>query len=201
MRQAIRHLKAADPVLRGLIEQIGPYRIEYSPPDFETLAKAIVLQQLSGKVAAKIFARLVALARDGRLTPEALLAIAPEQLRALGLSRLKIAYLREAALHAAEGRLEFDRLSELSDQEVIERLTAIRGVGLWTVQMFLIFALRRPDVLPATDLGIRAAVRQAYGYPELPRPAEVERLGERWRPYRSVASWYLWRSLEDQAGL
>ena len=201
MREALRHLKAADAVMRRLIEQIGPYGIEYSPADYQTLAKAIVLQQLSGKAAACIFARLVESTGDGRLTPEALLRLGPARLRRLGLSRQKIAYLQGLARRTLAGEIDFSALALLPDDEVVRRLTALKGIGLWTVQMFLIFALRRPDVMPATDLGIRAAVRRAYGFPQSPQPAEILRLAEPWRPYRSVASWYLWRSLEDQAGL
>lgn len=187
--------------MAGLIARIGPYRIRYSPPNYQTLAKAIVLQQLSGKVAAKIFARLLEAAPDGELTPGAILELPPQRLRAIGLSRQKIAYLRELARRTLAGEVDFAALKGLPDEEVVRRLTAIRGIGLWTVQMFLIFALRRPDVMPSEDLGIRAAVRKAYGYPSLPAAREVDRLAERWRPYRTVAAWYLWRSLEDQEGL
>lgn len=201
MRKAIRHLKSADPVLRRLIEDVGPYRIEYSPPTYQTLAKAIVLQQLSGKVAAQIFRRLLAAAGDGELTPERMLALNPAELRSLGLSRQKIAYLRDVAERAITGALDFQELACAPDEEVVRRLTAIKGIGLWTAQMFLIFALRRPDIMPSEDLGIRAAVRKAYGLARLPTAREVDALAERWKPYRSVAAWYLWRSLEDQAGL
>lgn len=184
-----------------LIERVGPYRIEYSPPAYQTLVKAIVLQQLSGKVASKIFARLLEAGGNGELTPEAVLALDAGRLRALGLSRNKTACIRELACRTLAGELDFPALEKLPDGEVIRRLTAFKGVGLWTAQMLLIFALRRPDVMPSGDLGIRAAVRKAYARAELPSPAEVDRLAEGWRPYRSVASWYLWRSLEDQAGL
>lgn len=201
MRKALIHLAAVDPVMRDLIRSVGPYRIQYSPPNFQTLAKAIVLQQLSGKVAAKMFARLVEAAGDGELTPQAVLELAPARLRQLGLSRQKIAYLRELAERTLAGEVDWEGLKKLPDEEVTRRLTALKGVGVWTVQMFLIFALRRPDVMPSGDLGIRAAVRKAYRYRELPSPAEVDRLAEPWRPYRTVAAWYLWRSLEDQAGL
>lgn len=201
MRKALKHLKAADAVMGRLIEQIGPYRIEYSPPNFHTLAKAIVLQQLSGKAAARIFARLVEACGDGELRPAALLELSVARLRSLGLSRQKISYLRELAQRTLAGEIRWRTLARLPDEEVGRRLTQVKGIGLWTVQMFLIFALRRLDVLPSGDLGIRAAVRRAYGFPQMPGPAEIERLGEAWRPYRSVASWYLWRSLEDQAGL
>lgn len=201
MRKALAHLAEVDPVMRDLIRRIGPYRIQYSPANFQTLVKAIVLQQLSGKVAARMFARLVEAAGDGELTPQAVLALELASLRELGLSRQKIAYIRDLAERTLAGEVDFESLSKLPDEEVMRRLTAVKGIGRWTVQMFLIFALRRRDVMPSADLGIRAAVRRAYGYRELPSPAEVDRLAEAWRPYRTVASWYLWRSLEDQAGL
>jgi len=201
MQKALRHLKAADPVMARLIAEIGGYRIEYSPPNYQTLARAIVLQQVSGKAADRIFARLLECCPDGELTPKALLGLPLEKLRAAGLSRQKIAYLRELARRTLAGEVDFAALKKLPDEEVTRRLTALKGIGVWTVQMFLIFALRRPDVMPSGDLGIRAAVRKAYGYDSLPSPREVERLAEAWRPYRSVAAWYLWRTLEDKAGL
>ncbi|MEK7407863.1 MAG: DNA-3-methyladenine glycosylase 2 family protein [Acidobacteriota bacterium] len=187
--------------MRRLIERIGPYRIEYSPPAFETVARTIVLQQLSGKAAATIYGRLVAATGDGRLTPEAVLKATPAALRAAGLSQQKVAYIRDVAARTLAGEIDFAALRRLPDKQVMRLLTAIKGVGVWTVHMFLIFALRRLDVMPSGDLGIRAAVRKAYGYAETPTPAEVDRRAEKWRPYCSVASWYLWRSLEDQAGL
>ncbi len=201
MRKAIAALKAADPVMAGLIERVGPYRIRYLDPDFETLAKSIVYQQLSGKVAATIFGRLQAAAGDGRLTPQALLKLSPARMRALGLSRQKIGYLRDIARHALNGSADFASLPGMSDEQAIEVLTRLKGVGVWTAHMFLIFALRRKDVLPVGDLGIRAAVRKAYDLPEMPTPRQVEEIGERWRPYRTVASWYLWRSQEPDANL
>ncbi len=187
--------------MRRLIEQIGPYRIRFSEPRYETLVKSIVLQQLSGKVASVIFQRLVAAAGNGCLSPEAVLSLTPDQMRAIGLSRPKIAYIRDLAERTRAGEIDFETLEKLPDEEVLRRLTAVKGIGVWTVQMFLIFALRRVNVMPSGDLGIRAAVRKAYGFPELPKPSEVEKLAQKWRPYCTVASWYLWRSLEDQAGL
>lgn len=201
MRKAILHLKKSDPVLRGLIEQIGPYAIEFLEPDFATLVKAIVYQQLSGKVASVIFDRLAAAAGDGQLTAEAVLELRPRQMRALGLSRQKIAYIRDLAERTASGEVDFAALEKLPDEAVYERLTRLKGIGEWTVQMFLIFALRRANVLPSADLGIRAAVRKAYGYAEAPPPSEIEELAQKWRPYCTVAAWYLWRSLETKAGL
>jgi DNA-3-methyladenine glycosylase II len=197
MRKAIRHLRQADPILAGIIERVGPCRIQYAEPDFETLARSIVFQQLSGKSARAIFARLKAAAggADGRMSPEGLLALGTEAIRAIGLSRQKEGYLRDLAERVTAGRIDFARLRRLPDPAVIQHLTAVKGVGVWTAQMFLIFALRRPDVLAVGDLGIRTAVRKAYRMRTLPPPARLERLGARWRPYRSVACWYLWRSL------
>jgi DNA-3-methyladenine glycosylase II len=201
MRKALLHLKKADPVLRGLIEQIGPYAIEFLEPDFATLVKAIIYQQLSGKVSSVIFDRLAAAAGDGNLTPAAVLKLSPRKMRALGLSRQKIAYIRDLAARTQSGELDFAALLDLHDEAVCQRLTSLKGIGTWTVQMFLIFGLRRLDVLPSADLGIRAAVRRAYGFAELPKPSEIEELARKWRPYCTVASWYLWRSLEEKAGL
>jgi len=201
MRQAIRHLQAADPVMGAIIAQVGPYRIEFRDPAFETLVRAIVYQQLSGRVAQVIFARLLGAVPEGRLTPEGVLALRPAKMRALGLSKQKTAYIRDLARQTRDGAVDFAELLTLPDAEVIERLTRVKGVGVWTAHMFLIFALRRTNVLPTGDLGIRAAIRKAYGLAELPKPNEIEVLGERWHPYCTVAAWYLWRSLEPNANL
>ncbi|MGQ9633235.1 MAG: DNA-3-methyladenine glycosylase family protein [Bryobacteraceae bacterium] len=201
MKRAIEALSAADPVLAELIRKTGAYRIRYLDPDYEALAKAILYQQLSGKVAAVIFDRVRQAAGNGRLTAESVLQLTPAKMRSLGLSRQKISYLRELAEKERSGEVDFAALRRKQDEEVIRVLTRLKGVGRWTADMFLIFALRRKDVLPSGDLGIRAAVQKAYGLPQLPTPAEVEAIGERWRPWRTVASWYLWRSLEPDANL
>lgn len=193
MRKAIEHLRNCDPVLASIIDRVGAYRPKYMDPNFHSLARAIVYQQLSGKVASVIFARLAAAAGDP-LRPARLLALSSEELRAIGLSKQKAAYIRDLA--AQSRRIAFHRLPSLDDAAVIERLTQVKGIGVWTAQMFLIFALRRPDVFPTLDLGVRAAIKRAYALPALPRPEELERIGAPWRPWRSVASWYLWRSLE-----
>ena len=200
MKEALVHLKRADPVLNRIIEQVGAYRIEFRDPTFETLVKSIVYQQLSGRVASVIFGRLVE-AAGGRVTPESILKLRPVRMRAAGLSGQKTAYIRDLARHTRDRRVVFEELAALSDDHVIERLTQVKGIGVWTVHMFLIFALRRPNVLPTGDLGIRNAVRKAYGMAELPKPAEIEMLAEAWRPFRTVASWYLWRSLEPNGNL
>ena len=194
MRKAISHLKASDPVLRAIIERVGPCRIEYREPDFSSLARAIVYQQLHGKAAAAIFGRVLELAgRKGQLTATGLLRTPVKKLRAAGLSASKAAYLLDLAEKTASGALRFDRLHKLPEDEVIAALTQVKGIGEWTAHMFLIFALRRPNILPVGDYGVRAAVRDAYSLPDLPTPAELEKIARPWHPHCSVAAWYMWR--------
>jgi DNA-3-methyladenine glycosylase II len=193
---ALEHLRRADPVLCEIINRVGDYRIEFREPSFESLVRSIVFQQLSGRVARVIFDRL-ATAAGGKLTPQNILKLRPARMRSAGLSAQKTAYIRDLARHARDGKVVFEQLPHLSDNQVIEQLTIVKGIGVWTAHMFLIFALRRPDVLPTGDLGIRAAVRKAYGLEELPKPIDIETLAKSWRPYCTVASWYLWRSLEN----
>jgi DNA-3-methyladenine glycosylase II len=196
MRQAIRHLQAADPVMDGIIRRVGPYRIEFRDPGFQTLVRSIVYQQLSGRVAQVIFGRLVAAVPGGLLTPANILALRPAKMRKLGLSKQKTAYIRDLARHTRDGTVDFAALPALPDAEVIERLTKVKGVGVWTAHMFLMFALRRTNVLPSGDLGVRMAIQKAYNLPELPSAGEIETIGQRWHPYCTVAAWYLWRSLD-----
>jgi DNA-3-methyladenine glycosylase II len=200
MKKAIQHLKRSDPVLSAIICRVGEYSIQFRDPDFEALVKSIVSQQLSGRVATVIFGRLSA-ALNGKITPAGILKLRPSKMRALGLSGSKTAYIRDLARHTRDGAIVFEELADLPDEEVIARLTKVKGIGVWTAHMFLIFALKRTDVLPIGDLGIRNAMRKAYGMAEPPTPAEMEALAKRWRPYCSVASWYLWRSLENEAAL
>ncbi|MGB9455084.1 MAG: DNA-3-methyladenine glycosylase [Bryobacteraceae bacterium] len=200
MQEAIHHLRRSDPVLAGIIDRVGDYRIEFRDPDFETLVKSIVYQQLSGRVASVIFDRL-ARATGGKITPANILKLRPARMRAVGLSGQKTEYIRDLARHTRDGLVRFEELPKLADEEVMARLTAVKGIGVWTAHMFLIFALRRHDVLPTGDLGIRNAIRQAYGLKALPLPGEIEVMAERWRPFCTVASWYLWRSLEPNANL
>src|SRR5262249_4855047 len=148
-----------------------------------------------GKVAKVILGRLIE-AVDGQVTPERILKLRPARMRKLGLSTQKTAYIRDLARHTRDGKLVFEDLSELPDQAVIERLTQVKGIGVWTAQMFLMFALRRHDILPTGDLGVRNAIRKAYNLAELPTPAAIEEIAREWHPWCSVASWYLWRSLE-----
>lgn len=199
MRKAIDHLKQADPVLAEIIEKAGPYRIRYHEPCFASLASSIIYQQLSGRVAGAIQGRVDAAMPEGRMTPEGVLGLEETALRGCGLSGQKTKYLRHLAECTVKGDVRFEELPGLSDEEVIERLTVVKGVGEWTAHMFLIFTLRRPDVLPTGDLGVRSAMRRAYRMRALPKPERMEKIAAKWRPYRSVASWYLWRSLENGA--
>ena len=197
MQRAIRHLKWVDPVLGEIIERVGPCKIQYAEPDFETLVRSIVFQQLSGKAARTIFARLKGALGDGsRMAPREVLALAPARMQRIGLSRQKAKYVRDLAERNEAGLIDFPRLAVLSDDEVIQRLTTVKGIGVWTAHMFLIFALRRPDILATGDLGIRSAVRRAYRLRKLPTPARVEQLGARWHPHSSIASGSSRRSAE-----
>jgi len=197
--KAIAALRKSDPVLRELIDEVGPLGDFFAgrPTDhYGMLVRSIVGQQLSTRAAAAIYGRLQERFGGRPPTPEEVLADDPDELRtAAGLSHAKVRYLRSLAEHILDGSLQLDRLSALPDDEVMAALTAVSGIGPWSAQMFLMFHLRRPDVLPSGDLGIRRAVMIRYGLPAMPKPAEVDAIGERWRPYRSLASMYLWRSL------
>jgi DNA-3-methyladenine glycosylase II len=188
----------ADPVLAAVIRQVGPCRLaERQPSDHLTaLVIAIVNQQLSTKAAATIFSRLVALFPDDAISGvDTIARLDDDRLRGVGLSRQKIGYLRDLCAHIHEGRLRLDELDAVDDAGVADRLTAVKGFGRWTADMFLIFRLHRPDVLPVGDLGIVKAVQRVYRLRTRPDAKRLVAIGESWRPYRSVASWYLWRSL------
>lgn len=201
MRKAVSHLKQVCPVMSGIIERWGPPKMDYLEPDFKTLARCIVGQQLSGKAARTIFARFEAACGRAGVAPGPILKLGPEGLRPLGLSTQKSAYLMDLAEKTRARQLRFDRLEKMADDEVIEHLTQVKGVGVWTAQMLLMFALRREDVFPTGDLGIRNAIQKAWAMDAPPKPARMEEIAEPWRPYRTLACWYLWRSLENQAGL
>ena len=195
MRKAILHLKKSDPVLAAIIEKVGPYRINYDEPAFASLAEAIVYQQLHGKAAATIFKRLTDLG-GLPLTPAGILKLSEEQMRGVGLSKQKLSYLRDLAAKTQSGELDFSRLADFPDAEVIKHLTQVKGIGVWTAHMLLMFSLRRTDVLPTGDLGIQMAIRKHYRKRKLPKPHHMEKIAKCWSPYRSVACWYLWRSLD-----
>jgi len=194
---AAAHLRAADPVLARVIDRVGPIDRRADPDVWQSLVGAIVGQQLSVRAAATIEARVAAL--GGETFPDArmLLELDEERLRRCGLSRAKTRYVRDLAARWLDGRLPHARLERMADEEVIEALTEVHGVGRWTAEMVLIFSLGRPDVLPVGDLGFREAVRRSYGLDQRPAPAELQALGEPWRPFRSAATLYLWRSLKS----
>lgn len=200
-RRARAHLRRVDPVLGRLIDTVGPYR----PADrtggshFHALIRAIVFQQLSGKAASTIHARFLDLYPDRSPSPEAILATPDDRLRAAGLSRQKIAYLRDLANHVHTGALPLDHVHTLGDAELIAHLVQVKGIGKWTAQMFLMFKLGRADVLPELDLGIQNAIKRAYRKRRV-TPKDVLRIGAKWSPYASIACWYLWRSLDNGAG-
>jgi DNA-3-methyladenine glycosylase II len=195
MRKAVTHLKKSDPVLRAIIERVGPCRMEFGPAEFSSLAEAIVYQQLNGKAAVTIFNRFAALAGEP-ITPEGILKLSDEQLRSAGLSKQKSAYLKDLAAKTASGLLDFSRLPELTDEEAIKHLTQVKGIGVWTAHMFLMFSLRRPNVLPTGDYGVQVAVKKYYRKRRLPKPKDMEKIARAWEPYRSIACWYMWRSLD-----
>jgi DNA-3-methyladenine glycosylase II len=195
MRKAINHLKKSDSVLAGIIERIGPCRIEFGEPTFASLAEAIVYQQLNGKAALTIFNRFADLA--GRpLMPEGILKLTEAQMRSAGLSKQKLSYIRSLAELTARGEVEFHRFPDMPDEKVIEELTRVKGVGTWTAQMFLMFTLRRMDVLPTGDFGIQMAMRKHYRKRKIPKPAVMEKIARPWSPYRTIACWYLWKSID-----
>jgi DNA-3-methyladenine glycosylase II len=195
MRKAINHLKKSDPVLRAIIDRVGPCRMEFGEPVFHSLAEAIVYQQLNGKAAVTIFKRFAALAGEP-LTPGGIAKLTDEQMRSVGLSKQKSSYLRDMAERAIRGELNFTRLSEMTDEEVIKHLTQVKGVGVWTAHMFLMFTLKRPNVLPTGDFGVQMAIKKHYNKRKLPKPLQMEKIAKCWEPYRSIACWYLWRSLD-----
>jgi len=217
MRKAVGHLRKSDPVLRAIIEHIGPCRMQFSEPQFHSLAEAIVYQQLNGRAAETIFKRFAALAGEP-LTSQGVLRLNDEQMRSAGLSKQKTGYLKDLAAKTDAGVLDFARLQMLPDAEVIEHLTQVKGIGIWTAQMFLIFSLRRENILPTGDFGVRMAMYKHYlevhrakaGKKSaaakksrkrkitLPNPQQMEKIAKCWEPYRSVACWYLWRSLDTK---
>lgn len=209
--------------MRAIIQRVGPCRMQFGPPEFHSLAEAIVYQQLNGKAAETIFKRFAALAGEP-LTPEGILQLSDAQMRSAGLSKQKSAYLKDLAAKTSSGLLDFARLPELPDAQVVEHLTRVKGIGVWTAQMFLMFTLKRENVLPTGDFGIRMAMYKHYLEArlakatkrssaarklagakrgskrkiKLPSPGQMERIAKSWEPYRSVACWYLWKSLDTK---
>jgi DNA-3-methyladenine glycosylase II len=229
MRKAVTHLKKSDPVMRAIIERIGPCRMQFGLPQFHNLAEAIVYQQLNGRAAETIFNRFAALAGEP-LTPDGVLKLTDEQMRSAGLSKQKTLYLKDLSIKTSSGLLNFTRLPKLPDAEVVEHLTQVKGIGVWTAQIFLMFTLKRENVLPTGDFGVRMAMYKHYLDAQrgkstkkitkntlkksarksgaagkarkrkikLPTPEQMEKIAKSWEPYRSVACWYLWRSLDTK---
>src|SRR5580698_10797181 len=197
MRKAVTHLKKCDPVLRAIIERVGPCCMEFRPPEFESVARSILYQQLNGKAAASIFKRFAALTGEP-VSPDGILKLTDEQLRNVGLSKQKSSYLKDLATKTRDGLLKFAKLPEMTDEEVIEHLTQVKGVGVWTAHMFLMFTLKRPNVLPTGDFGVRMAMKKLYKKRKLPKPEQMEKIAKCWEPYRSIACWYLWKSMDTK---
>jgi DNA-3-methyladenine glycosylase II len=190
---ARKHLARVDPVMRDIVRVVGPYELEARGEPYQALLRSILYQQLAGPAAAAIERRLLALF-DARIpTPDELLTLSDDHFRAAGVSRQKAGYMRSLAEHFLSGVLSDRVLKLASDDDVIEHVTQVKGIGRWTADMLLLFCLGRPDVLPVGDLGVRSSMRHAYGLDELPKPAEMEAIAESWRPYRSAGTWYLWR--------
>jgi DNA-3-methyladenine glycosylase II len=188
-------LRGSDPVLARIIAQVGPLEMAYRRERFQSLVRAIIFQQLAGRAALAIYERFVKVIGHGRFpTPAQVIAAPDEDMRRAGLSRGKMAYIRDLARHVLDRSLNFRRFARMKDEEIITDLVRVRGIGRWTAEMFLMFNLHRPDVLPVADLGFRSAVAKAYGLSQLPAAKELQSMGERWRPYRSAAVWYFWQS-------
>ena len=192
---ARRHLQRADPVMARIIGQVGPVRITRRPERFQALVRAIIFQQLAGRAAQTIYDRFVAQIGAGRFpSPDQVIAAPEEIMRSAGLSRGKLSYIRDLAAHVRGGTINFRRFPRMDDEAIITELIRVRGIGRWTAEMFLMFNLCRPDVLPVDDLGLRNAATKEYGVESPVGAKELREMGERWRPYRTAASWYLWQS-------
>jgi DNA-3-methyladenine glycosylase II len=197
LQTAVAHVRASDPVMRRLIEAVGPFTLRPERTRrFSVLARAIISQQVSTAAARTIRGRLESLLAPGRLEPEGIARLDESQLRSVGLSRQKASYLLDLAQKALDGTVRLDRIGRLSDEAVIEMLTQVKGIGRWTAEMFLIFSLGRLDVLPVDDLGVRAAIKDLYGLDDLPDKKTCVEIAAPWRPFATIGSWYCWRSLD-----
>lgn len=194
--RALRHLRRSDPVLKQVIDRVGPFQLEPRRGRFQSLVRSILAQQISTAVARSMLRKLEARLAPRKLTPESLGELSFDDLRGLGLSRQKSSYLQDLTDKVVSKTVRLHRVHRLTDEEIIEELIQVKGIGRWTVQMFLIFCLRRPDVFAPDDFGLRSAIMRLYGLPEMPKRAEAEEIAAPWRPHATVASWYLWRSLE-----
>lgn len=194
VRASLNHLRATDPVMRQLIDQVGGFGLKLERRRFYMLARSIVWQQISTAAARSIWRRLELLA--GRISPETIVPLTPDQLRTAGISAQKAAYLLDLARKVLDGEVRLEGLPKLDDDEIVQELVKVKGIGVWTAQMFLIFSLGRLDIFPHADLGIRTALRNLYGLNELPDKERSHEIAKTWRPYATVASWYCWRSLD-----
>jgi len=195
IQRGIRHLRKTDPIMRDVIRKAGPFTLNLRHDRFHALVQSIVSQQISGKAALSIWNKLRTIADP--LTAERICSLRLEELRAAGLSQQKASYISDLSTHVSEGKLQLNRLGRLPDDDVIEALVAIKGIGVWTAQMFLIFSLGRLDVFPHADLGVRTAIQKLYDLEELPDRETSHRIAQPWRPYASIATWYCWRSLDS----
>ena len=192
----IKYLSKADPQLAGVIKTVGKYSIKIRTNAFQSLVESIIYQQLAGSAANIIYRRFIKHYNNVLPKPMQIISTSDIELKSkIGLSSNKVRYLKDLSTKVEQGKINLELLSTMSDEEVIAELTLVKGIGRWTAEMFLIFCLGRPDILPVTDLGIRKAVHELYSLPELPKPAELLAISQPWRPYRTVASWYLWKSL------
>ncbi len=194
--RALRHLRKSDPVLADVIRRVGPFQLESRRGRFQSLVRSILAQQISTAVARLMLRKLEARLAPNKLTPVSLGKLSFEDLRAIGLSRQKASYLQDLTEKVVSKTVKLHRVHRLTDEEIIAELIQVKGVGRWTVQMFLIFCLGRPNVFAPDDFGLRSAIQRLYGLSELPKRAEAEEIAAAWRPHATVASWYLWRSLE-----
>lgn len=193
---AIAHVSAVDPIMADVIKRVGPFRLKPSRKRFEALVRSILAQQISTAVARTMLKRLKDHIAPRRICPDSLNELTFDDLRSLGLSRQKSTYLQDLTTRVLDGSVRLDRVHRFDDEAIITELTQVKGIGRWTVQMFLIFCLGRPDVFAPDDFGLKSAIQKLYGLPDLPKRAVAEEIARPWRPYGTVASWYLWRSLE-----
>lgn len=192
----VKYLSRADPQLAGVIKTVGKYSIKIRTNAFQSLVESIIYQQLAGSAANIIYTRFIKHYDNLLPKPIQIISTSDIELKSkVGLSSNKVRYLKDLSTKVEQGKINLELLSTMSDEEVIAELTLVKGIGRWTAEMFLIFCLGRSDILPATDLGIRKAVHKLYSLPELPKPAELLAISQPWRPHRTVASWYLWKSL------
>ena len=193
---ALRHFRSSDPVLQEAIKKVGPFRLQLQGDRFQALVRSIISQQISTSAARTIRERLAERVAPEKISATVIIELTDRQLRSVGLSKQKTSYLKDLSQKTLDNQLRLNRIGRLSDEKVIEKLTQVKGIGRWTAQMFLMFCLGRPDVLPHDDLGIRSALRKLYKLKALPDKAETEQIASAWRPYATIACWYCWRSLD-----